>query len=119
MVYPTFHLLKHFHLHVVGASWGYELPPTFIWEEILHLLPTIKMLTVHFVGPEACSGAKTVKNGEHPTYEAGTCPDCQVKGRKKFYGMFGFTYQEYAQKYLHTKKHSKPHMIVAFNTGMY
>ena len=33
--------------------------------------------------------------------------------------MFGFTYHEYVQKYLNTKKHSKPNMIVAFNTGMH
>jgi hypothetical protein len=95
-------------IHVVGAE-GYELPPTCVWEEILHCLPGVQELTVEFIGPEAR------KKKESPTQSMGCCPDCESKGRKRNFGVFSYTYHDFLAKYP-TKM---PDLIVAFNTGMH
>jgi hypothetical protein len=98
-------------VHIVGAG-AYELPATCVWEEISHCLPHIQKLTVEFVGPEVCL---VIPSKEYPTRPIDeVCPDCTVKGRQRLFGMYGYTYHEYAQKY-----NTTPNLIVAFNTGMH
>jgi len=107
-------------LHIVGAE-VYELPATGVWEEILHCLPRLQQLTIQFIGPHAskASRQRTRDSGPQPVDQY--CPDCTQKGRKWSMGIFGYTYHGYVETYLQTTPHdhhSKPDLIVAFNTGM-
>ena len=109
---------KNLIIHVVGAD-SYEIPATCVWEEISHCLPQVQALTIQFIGPDACKMI-TPPTLEYPTEDVeGVCPGCTAKGRRRLTGMYGYTYHDYAQKYLNTSKHSKPDFIVAYNTGMY
>ena len=102
-------------IDVVGAD-SYESPPTHIWEEILHMLPTIKRLTINFVGPNACQALEV---NEYETAPVECCPTCTLNHRERHVGMFGSTYHEYFEKYVESGINEKPDLVVAFNTGMY
>lgn len=105
-------------IHVAAASSSYEVPPTCVWEEILHFLPRLQSVTVHFIGPEACQSLAPPTR-DFATIAFEPCPDCTAKNRKRRAGMFGYTYHDYATKYLASKSHSTPDLVVAFNTGMH
>jgi hypothetical protein len=63
-------------IHVVGASPNLELPTSYVWEEILHVLPKCKTLHISFIGPDIDIAA-----GMEEDLNQGTamevCPDCQ------------------------------------------
>jgi len=104
-------------LHVVGASPGYELPPTAIWEEITHCLPGIRNLRIAFVGPEACSFVVDAAEPDAVDWmDSVTCPACQSRNRTRSIALFGMTYHAYRAS---NKWEGKPDLIVAFNTGMH
>eukprot|EP00978_Attheya_sp_CCMP212_P015098 scaffold38823_cov48-Attheya_sp.AAC.5 len=100
-------------IHVVGASPRCEFPPTGVWEEILHILPTCQTLHISFIGPEI-----TLSDGEENLgkgCDAENCPDCQSKKRRRIHSIHGTTYHDYASSSFFTK----PDFVVAFNTGMF
>jgi len=116
-----FQKIQDLTIHVVGADIE-EVPATCVWEEIMHCLPHVRNLTVQFVGPEACKALKPPTK-DYPTEPVmSVCPECTAKGRQRLVGMFGYTYHEYAKKYLSNtkhKNHAPPDLLVAFNTGMF
>lgn len=98
----------------------------------MHCLPNIKKFKTVFVGPEACPvdlppNALPVVDSGHGY---GSCPSCTNQGRERFSALYGFTYQEFHNRYLLKQNDTssdvgnpssflKPDLIVAFNTGMH
>ena len=68
-------------IHVAGANPNFELEggsPTCIWEEIMHVFPSVMRMNVIFVGPEC--------GVSHPLTKISACPDCVAKGRVRLQG---------------------------------
>jgi len=45
-------------------------------------------------------------------------PACRAQGRSQSYGIFGYTYHEYVERYLNTHKNPAPNLIIAINSDM-
>ncbi|KAL7531533.1 hypothetical protein ACHAWF_003808 [Thalassiosira exigua] len=101
---------KELTIHVVGAASGFECEgggPTCVWEEILHCLPSLKLLNVLLIGPEV-GITRSLDKME-------SCPDCIAKGSARKHGFHALIYHDYHA----SEKFTKPDFVVAFNTGMF
>lgn len=99
-------------IHVVGASFTYEIVPSCVWEEILHCLPNVQRLLIVFIGPDAWKADATETCEEN---DAGCCPTCTSRNRTRSISIYGLTYHDYKA----SSKFTAPDLVVAFNTGMY
>ncbi|KAK5134053.1 hypothetical protein LTR08_006943 [Meristemomyces frigidus] len=99
-------------LHIVGAA-GKEFQSLALYEEILHLLPTVKHLEMVLAGPES-PGASAGQTGDHgQVIELDCCSTCTGAGRHRTVTSFQGGYHEYAARPAYTK----PDLAVLFHSG--
>lgn len=99
-------------LHIVGAA-GKEFQSLKLFEEILHLLPTVKHLKVALVGPES-PGTSAGQTGDlDQDIELNCCSTCGSNGRRRTVTSFQGGYHEYATRPAYTK----PDLAVLFHSG--
>ncbi|KAJ7280266.1 hypothetical protein C8J57DRAFT_1567542, partial [Mycena rebaudengoi] len=93
-------------IHIVGAA-DKETMSTGMLEELLHYLPSLKIITLVFIGPELTNDATPLNRA---------CQSCQRIKRRRTIICWSGTYHEFAgsQEY-HTHP---PDLIAGFNTGM-
>ena len=104
-------------IHLVGAA-GWEPSKFMLTEELFHLRPGLKHLTVGYVGPEMSSfyhsigvnspASKHLKNLD-------CCKECQSNGRSNRIFAYRGLYHEFLTTDLAT--HHPPDLIVAFTSG--
>ncbi|KAK4544466.1 hypothetical protein LTR36_004357 [Oleoguttula mirabilis] len=99
-------------LHIVGAA-GKEFRRLKLFEEILHLLPTVEHLRVVLVGPES-PGSSAGQTGDYEQdIELDCCSTCTANGRRRTVTSFQGGYHEYAAKPAYTK----PDLAVLLHSG--
>ncbi|KAG0648277.1 Zinc finger MYND domain-containing 17 [Hyphodiscus hymeniophilus] len=95
-------------LHLVGAN-AVELGSLMLFEELLHLLPTLQNLHVVFVGPELPRSV----SGEDESTPLDCCPECTGLKRTRSLAMTTCAYHDYAAR----EGYQAPDLAVAFQTG--
>ncbi|KLO10594.1 hypothetical protein SCHPADRAFT_510723 [Schizopora paradoxa] len=110
---------------VVGA-WEYELlfGGLTVFEEILHCLPSLRRLTLRFVGPEVVHKFIGPNGEERETLEWTPCALCKDKGVEIVHSIHPALFHEYVEE--HTTKAAAgegpefqwPDLAVTFNSGM-
>lgn len=98
-------------IHIVGAT-GREFLAMSSFEEILHLLPSLKALHITGIGPSAWLDNEA-SQGYMPSRDSACCPDCQSAGRKRSLASYKGLYHNFAK----ASFYEKPDLIVAFNSG--
>lgn len=94
-------------VHVVGAG-EFEWPPSPVWELLAHHIPSVRRLTVEFVG-------QAINSEEMPAIEMECCPECSGVGCKRLYGAMPTTYHAFRA----SSRYTKPDLVVAFNSGVH
>ena len=104
-------------IHPVGAA-GWEPSKVMLTEELFHLRPRLKHLTVGYVGPEmsrippslgvSSPASKYLRNLD-------SCKECQSSGRSNRIFAYRGPYHEFLTTDLAT--HHPPDLIVAFTSG--
>eukprot|EP01135_Chromosphaera_perkinsii_P002759 Nk52_evm127s226 gene=Nk52_evmTU127s226 len=100
-------------IHVAGAS-SYEVPASFVWEEILHVRPRLQHLKVVFIGPDLSEMTEPEMHAV-PHEEKAVCKDCKAKTRKMAFGYFAAPYEEYNAR----PDSEKPDLVMMFNSGIH
>jgi splicing suppressor protein 51 len=106
-VFPDLATKSTIKLHLVGAT-GKELDALMLFEEMLHLLPSLQELHCAFVGLE-------MPTPQSPSEKLvlDCCPECTKAGRIRSVEMWKGAYHDYIK----TDNYSKPDLAVAFHTG--
>jgi splicing suppressor protein 51 len=98
-------------VHVIGAA-HYDAVADDLFEEVLHLFPSIRTLNIIFVGPELADfGFSTIYSEQ----SAPTCTRCMRIGIKLTYSFYEGTYEQF----LASPHFSKPTLNLAFNWGLH
>jgi mitochondrial splicing suppressor protein 51 len=95
-------------VHLVGAA-GKEFHSLAMFEEMLHLLPSLKHLRVTLIGTGNDQGDGQV-NHEVP---CNCCPTCTKSGRRRTAALYKGLYHEYVKSDLYRK----PDIAVLFHSG--
>jgi splicing suppressor protein 51 len=95
-------------LHVIGAT-SLELRSGVMFEEIMHLLPTLSYLRVCFVGPET----PQYTDVEDKPAMLATCPPCSNANRTRSLELYSGAYHDYVT----APNYEIPDLAVAFQTG--
>ncbi|CAG8472034.1 479_t:CDS:1 [Ambispora leptoticha] len=103
------HALDELIIHLIGAS-QYEIMSLSSFEEIMHVLPNVKVLRLILVGLELPN--KTTPAG----ISMKCCSRCEKENRKRICALFPTSYHEHAEQ---PDDYIKPHIAVGFNTGLY
>lgn len=99
-------------LHLVGAA-GKEFRNLSLFEELLHLLPSLRHLKVVLAGPES-PGASAGQTGDfNQEIEMSCCTTCASQGRRRTVTSFQGGYHEYAARPAYTK----PDLAILFHSG--
>lgn len=98
-------------IHLLGAT-GREFLGMSAFEEILHLIPTLKSLDITAVGPSSQLYGQGLE-GYAPRYDLPCCETCQSQGRKRPISAYKGLYHDFAS----SSFYEKPDLIVAFNSG--
>ncbi|KAJ3094650.1 ferroxidase fet3 [Phlyctochytrium planicorne] len=88
---------------ILGAG-TFEIPATPLWEDLLHLHPTISHLKLTFVGPD--------NPHETPWTSIDPCHLCQSRSRTISHRLSQLTYH-----FFHVLNPDPPTLFVAFNSG--
>jgi splicing suppressor protein 51 len=94
-------------LHLLGAN-PWELERLMVFEEILHLLPSLKKLHLTLIGldiPEESVSENVLT--------LGCCPSCSSQGRTRSLLLFRGPYHGFVE----AKQYQPPDLAVAFHTG--
>lgn len=99
---------KTISIHLIGAR-GKEFQNLMLFEEILHLVPSLQTLKIVLVGPNSASAA------EETTNEIGleSCPACTSCGRKRIVVLYRGLYHDYVEE----SRYQKPDLAVLFHSG--
>lgn len=106
-VFPDLATKEDLTLHIIGAN-AVELDALIMFEEIFHLLPTLRKLHCVFIGielPNPVDGNNRVS--------LTCCSHCTKSGRQRSMEMWKGAYHDIVS----TSKLPKPDMAVAFHTG--
>lgn len=110
----NFHLetIETLTIHLVGAEMQFEVETLQKWELfLLHLIPSLTMLKVVFIGPELKTESKFIQTlGKNKT-----CMKCNTAGRMVIYEFWRTLYH----KFVMSLDYQKPDLICAFNAGLY
>lgn len=98
-------------LHLLGAT-SREFLGMSAFEEILHLVPGVKILEITAVGPSALLYGED-KDGYAPKQNLPCCSMCQSQLRKRPLASYQGLYHNFAK----SSNYAKPDLIVAFNSG--
>ncbi|MCJ1284500.1 hypothetical protein MMC26_003833 [Xylographa opegraphella] len=99
-------------IHIVGAT-TVEFKNLKVFEEILHLLPTLKHLQLILVGPNSPSANLEKPEGIGEPIELDCCPICTSLGRGRSMTSYWGLYHEYAK----TSQYHPPDLAVLFHSG--
>ena len=99
-------------IHLVGAEMQFEVETLQKWELfLLHLIPSLTVLKVVFIGPELKTETKFIQTlGKNKT-----CMKCNTAGRMVIYEFWKTLYH----KFVMSLDYQKPDLICAFNAGLY
>jgi mitochondrial splicing suppressor protein 51 len=95
-------------IHLIGAS-GKEFHNLMLFEEILHLLPSLQTLKIVLIGPNSASAA----GGNTNEIELESCPPCSSRGRKRTVALYRCLYHDYIKE----SQYQKPDLAVLFHSG--
>jgi splicing suppressor protein 51 len=96
-------------IFLIGAR-AREIESSWVFEELLHLLPTLQTLKLMFIGP----GSKPMDpDGKGDIIEYENCPGCKSLHKKRFSGLYGGLYHDYAEE----SYYQKPDLAVLFHSG--
>ena len=96
-------------IFLIGAK-AMEQESLWVFEELLHLLPTLQTLKLMLIGP----GSRVISpDGNGNVLEFENCPSCTSLRRRRFGGMYGGLYHNYAK----TSYYQKPDLAVLFHSG--
>ncbi|EPE36752.1 hypothetical protein GLAREA_08915 [Glarea lozoyensis ATCC 20868] len=98
-------------IHLIGAG-AKELQNLLIFEELLHLLPSLKTLKLVFAGPE-CKNSGATPDDPVPEMQATCCPDCTKAGRKRVMALCSEVYHSFASM----PQWKRPDLAVLFHSG--
>lgn len=98
-------------IHMLGAT-GREFLAMSVFEEILHLVPSIKSLDITAVGPSSQLYGQGPE-GYAPKYNLPCCEACTSKGKKRPLSAYKGLYHDFAA----SSFYERPDLIVAFNSG--
>ena len=104
--HPQLSSMQRLTIHIVGAT-GREALNLMIFEEIVHLLPSLKHLYTVLIGPKL--GADN--SGQEVEMEC--CPECTSQGRRRTFSSHHSLYHEYAA----SAAYAKPDLAVLFHSG--
>jgi splicing suppressor protein 51 len=98
-------------LHFIGADFR-EAAGLMVFEEILHLLPSLKHLQVNFIGPDLPKETivEVAKRGSINLMNLDCCPECTPAGRTRSLSLWQGTYHDYVK----SDAFEKPDLAVAF-----
>jgi splicing suppressor protein 51 len=82
------------------------------FEEILHVVPSIKCLDIAAIGPSSQLAGQG-PTGYAPKYPLPCCPSCQSAAKTRPISAFQGLYHDFAR----SAYYEKPDLIVAFNSG--
>lgn len=104
--------IKFLTIHLVGAEMHFEIDNLRKWELLLlHLIPSLRILKIVFVGPEL--------NSDNAFFQivdkSKMCRKCHIAGRKVVYDFWKGLYHDF----LKSKNYKKPDLISAFNAGLH
>ncbi|RHZ69731.1 hypothetical protein Glove_279g27 [Diversispora epigaea] len=94
--------LEEMVIHIIGAS-QYEILALMTFEEIMHVLPNIKILRIILIGLEMPQ-----QNSGIPL---SCCSRCTEANRKRICAFYPMSYHEYG----HSSNYTTPHITVGFN----
>jgi splicing suppressor protein 51 len=106
-LFPDLSIRTSINLHLIGAD-SWELERLMVFEEILHLLPSLKKLHLTLIGlaiPE--------KSVSEDVLMLGCCLSCSSRDRTRSVFLFRGPYHDF----VNTKHYEQPDLAVAFNTG--
>jgi len=110
----NFHLetIETLTIHLVGAEMQFEVETLQKWELfLLHLIPSLTMLKVVFIGPELKTESRFIQTlGKNKT-----CMKCNTAGRMVIYEFWRTLYH----KFVMSLDYQKPDLTCAFNAGLY
>jgi splicing suppressor protein 51 len=98
-------------VHLLGAT-GREFLGMSAFEELFHLIPSLKILDIAAVGPSSQLFGQG-SEGYAPKVDLPCCEACQSQGRKRPLSAYKGLYHDFAK----SSFYEKPDLIVAFNSG--
>ncbi|KAF2026312.1 hypothetical protein EK21DRAFT_115990 [Setomelanomma holmii] len=98
-------------IHLLGAT-GREFLAMASFEELLHLVPALKSLSITAIGPSSLLIGEGPKE-QSTKQDLPCCNTCQSQRRKRFLASYKGLYHDFAKSSLF----EKPDLIVAFNSG--
>ncbi|KAG9296580.1 hypothetical protein G9A89_015172 [Geosiphon pyriformis] len=93
-------------IHIIGAG-QYEIMSLMAFEELMHVLPNIRILSLALIGFELPNISSRISMG--------CCPRCTKAKRKRISSIHPTSYHQYAE----SLDYCAPHLAVGFNTGLY
>ncbi|CAG8647854.1 11736_t:CDS:1 [Funneliformis caledonium] len=99
------HSINDLVIHIVGAN-QYELSALMTFEEIMHVLPDLKVLHLVMIGPEMTP--------KHHGFPLRCCPRCTTENRMRVISMYPMIYHEFAN----SSDYSQPHLAIGFNKDL-
>ncbi|TVY45752.1 putative protein MSS51-like protein, mitochondrial [Lachnellula occidentalis] len=108
-VFPDISTRTTLKLHFIGAA-GPELASLMVFEELLHLLPSLKDLELTLVGFEL---PKPSTSTDDSAMKLECCPACTATSRTRSLRLWKGGYHDYVM----TDGYQKPDLAVGFHTG--
>lgn len=98
---------KTLSIHLIGAA-GKEFQNLILFEEILHLVPSIQTLRIVLIGPNSAAAGQRIDE-----VVLSNCPACSASGRKRTVTAYRGLYQDYVKQ----SRYQKPDLAVLFHSG--
>jgi splicing suppressor protein 51 len=98
-------------IHLVGAS-SREVADIVLFEELLHLLPELRHISIVLAGPEA-PGEEGDGNAGSELVEMECCAACTTQGRRRTCRLFRGVYDAFGR----SEVYQKPDLAVLFHSG--
>lgn len=110
-IFPDIGTRTTLSLHFIGAA-SRELTGLMVYEELLHLLPSLKTLELTFVGIDIPKQASE-EVGRRNRMQLECCPPCTSAKRTRSLALYQGAYHDYVK----LDGYEKPDLAVAFHSG--
>jgi len=103
-------------VHLLGATRDFEIAHLAAYEELLHLLPALRVLNLAFIGPELQAEEAAMRDASAPLeFDAlECCPSCKAKGAQR---RVAIKMAAYDAVVLGCAPAPAPDLVVAFQAG--